>query len=355
MPIRAVLVRAAMASVAAAAVLSAPSVAAPVSLPRAPDTVLGTPYLVRHGHAWTVHDGAASIALPDSIVDNGREMPPQYGVFRLLGRVGADYVLVETVGPTAYDGGLTELDLHLLRPDGTAETFYAEDGRAIGQQARLSDDGRAVWILHDDSRAGMDQSVLVSLDGTVTALPDRRRRVLEVSTATSVLFARTGRRPGLYRTDVARGRTTLVSPGPGARLADLAADVLVRRADGISRVARLSRPARVRWTSPLVPLATDGRLVLLAGPTGAAVEVRRIGDGRLVADLAADRSAGRDGIEPTQAWWDDADHVLLSDGSRLVRCGVDGDCVTLVDVSGQGAASVTLPGAIDSRAPDTRG
>jgi hypothetical protein len=166
----------------------------------------------------------------------------------------------------------------------------------------------------------MDQSLLVRLDGRVTALPDTRRRVLDLPTATDP-----------------------VSGGPGARIADVADDLLVRRAHGTTEVGRLSQPERVRWTSALPPLAGNARTVLL---DGSPLELRRVRDGALVATF--------DTIEPTQVAWEDAAHLLLSDGTQVVRCGLDGSCVTVAAVSGEPGTEVTLSGATGPRWPDTR-
>jgi hypothetical protein len=116
-----------------------------------------------------------------------------------------------------------------------------------------------------------------------------------------------------------------------AYLASLRYDLLfVRTADGRVGPTSVTAPGAPAWTAPFKPtaLSADGRLVVgdVTGHTDR-VQVRRVGDGHVVADLAV---RGHVNDEPLVL---EDDHHLLVEalvdhhGRSLFRCGLTGHCV----------------------------
>jgi hypothetical protein len=116
-----------------------------------------------------------------------------------------------------------------------------------------------------------------------------------------------------------------------AYLASLRYDLLfVRTASGRVGPTSVSAPGTPSWTAPFKPtsLSADGRLVV-GDQTGHTdrIQVRRVSDGHVVADLAV---RGHVNDEPLVL---ENDHHLLVEalvghrGLSLFRCGFSGHCV----------------------------
>jgi hypothetical protein len=126
------------------------------------------------------------------------------------------------------------------------------------------------------------------------------------------------------------GQVPAVISDQHAVLASFAHDVMFLRTSAqATGPTAISAPGTPAWTAPFLPTAVsaDGTLVVgHAVHDGSRIEVRRVADGHLMADL---RVPGHSSSAPL--WFQDVHHVLFQahvahEGSSLFRCDLAGSC-----------------------------
>lgn len=300
------------------------------------------PYLVHEGDTWTIHDGATTLPLPASVVDNSGQTVTTPGSFHLLGRSTHGYVVEERADSSEPDPAfrVEQLQLHLVRPDGTARTFYDRSGPGrIYAVFGRTDNGFQVLVASSSSEEVDWRVSGVRLDGRTTRsaswgyLP----QVLDVPSARRVLIASGPHLTIHDLVDHTRRRVPGVSRQHAltTRVGDLGTDLFGWRQPFRPRTpitmafARITRPGHVLWKAPFDAFAFNSTRARLLGwskrPAGqnsprVPLQVRRAADGVVLGTL----HYGLAGVDSVA--WEDRSHVLVSYAGTVVRCSVRGVC-----------------------------
>jgi hypothetical protein len=300
------------------------------------------PYLVHDGNTWTIHDGATTLPLPVSVVDNSDQTVTTPGTFGLLGRSTHGYVVRERADSSEPDPAfrVEQLQLHVVRPDGTARTFYDRSGPGrIYAVFGRTDTGDHVLAGSSFAEEVNWRVSGVRLDGRVTPsvswgyLP----QVLDVPSARRVLIASGPRLTIHDLVDHTRRRLPGVSEQHAltTRVGDLGSDLFGWRQPRRPRTpvtmafARLSRPGHVLWKAPFDAFAFNATGARLLGwskrprsqiSPRVPLQVRRAADGAVLGTL----DYGLAGVDSVA--WEDRSHVLVSYAGTVVRCSVRGVC-----------------------------
>lgn len=243
-------------------------------------------------------------------------LPPLSGTYwSLVGRASHGYLLVN------YDNHL-HLDLYRLQHG--SRTLLARTG-AIPEYADVlaGDGGRRVAFWSQDNTAEHSVGKVYDARGHLRSKirVTGSSRMLDFDGSRAVISG-----PSTSLWTVGSAPTTISSEH--ADLASLRHDLLfVRTSDGTVGPTPLSAPGVPSWTAPFKPtgLSADGHLVVgdVTGHTDR-VQVRRVGNGHVVADLAV---RGHVNSEPLLF---EGDHRLLvqalvhHEGLSLFRCGFSG-------------------------------
>ncbi len=314
---------------------------ADVAIPAPP----GKPVLVHEGDSWTIRSGSTVVPLPEAITDNSTAPLPGLGDFDLLGVIPRGYVVSEFTRELDQDGyaasgGRTQFELHLVAADGSATTFHEAAGEADGAWARLSANGRRVFVSTpvDD----FPDARVVDLDGTVTAMPARfgSERVLDFL-GPKLLHAQhvrtkrfTGEQLVLRNLKRNTSRIRLRVANDGFTVADLQRGVVAWRKPRVGKtpvrtsLANLAQPKKVLWTKKFDALALNptAKRVLGWGPKGR-LQVRRVSNGKVVAKLPA-------GLPTMDVVWESKKAVLIAGPGSVTRCDMSGACAEIVTVAG---------------------